>query len=436
VALKVWAEGASGNGWLWEWSHRFTANCGLRNNNDAKRQAEAYRWVRFLFYSIRPNGTSRGRNAFPLIDTTGASSYGTSEMIPIRLEKLSKTYDTRRGTVRAVQGVSLTVQAGELFFLLGPSGCGKTTLLRMLAGFVAPTEGRAFFGDRDVTDVPPERRDAAMVFQNYALWPHMTVNGNVAFGPKVRGMARRQRRELVAELLKTVRIADKASAKPMELSGGQQQRVALARALAARPQCLLLDEPLSNLDAALRAAMRWEIRRIVKEAGTTAVYVTHDQAEALAIADRIAVMNEGRIAQIGTGRELYESPVSRFVAEFLGEANFLEGALVARTGEAAEVETPLGRIQGRAPRELPEKGPVVCCVRPECVHLGAGAEAENAFTGRLAEWTHLGESARFQVDVNGEVALSGAAMPARPSAAVGDELPVRIHARDVIVLPR
>ncbi|HET6427319.1 MAG TPA: ABC transporter ATP-binding protein, partial [Phycisphaerae bacterium] len=298
-------------------------------------------------------------------------------MVPIRLDNLSKRFDTRRGTVRAVEEVRLTIEAGELFFLLGPSGCGKTTLLRMLAGFVEPSSGKVFFGDRDVTRVAPEHRDAAMVFQNYALWPHMTVAGNVAFGPSVRGMGRRQRRELVAELLETVRIADKASAKPMELSGGQQQRVALARALAVRPQCLLLDEPLSNLDAALRAAMRWEIRRVVKEAGTTAVYVTHDQAEALAIADRIAVMNEGRIVQVGTGQELYESPASRFVAQFLGEANFLEGVLVARVGQAAEVDTPLGAIRGRAPRELPETGPVVCCIRPECIRLGPGPQAEN-----------------------------------------------------------
>ncbi len=357
-------------------------------------------------------------------------------MVPIRLENLSKQFDTPRGTVRAVEDVSLTIEAGELFFLLGPSGCGKTTLLRMLAGFVEPNSGRVLFSDRDVTAVPPERRDAAMVFQNYALWPHMTVSGNVAFGPKVRGIPRQQRRRLVAELLETVRIADKASAKPMELSGGQQQRVALARALAAQPRCLLLDEPLSNLDAALRAAMRWEIRRIVKAAGTTAVYVTHDQAEALAIADRIAVMNEGRIAQVGTGRDLYENPASRFVAEFLGEANFLEATVVARVGQAFEVNTPLGPVRGRAVGELPTEGPVVCCIRPECVLLGTGPEAENTFTGTLGEWVHLGESARFRVELNGGITLSGAAMPARPVAAVGDQLPVRIRAWDAIILPQ
>ncbi len=364
-------------------------------------------------------------------------------MVPLHLENLTKRFTTRRGDVLAVDGVSLEIAAGELFFLLGPSGCGKTTLLRMLAGLVDPDAGRVLFGDSDVTALPPERRDAAMVFQSYALWPHMTVAKNVAFGPEVRGVGRDERRRIVRELLQTVRITEKASAKPMELSGGQQQRVALARALAVRPRCLLLDEPLSNLDAALRAAMRWEIRRIVKESGTTAVYVTHDQAEALAIADRIALMKDGRIVQTGTGRQLYEEPADRFVAEFLGEVNFIpitSAAPAGAPGGRVVVDTLLGRL--RSARELPagvEVGECICCIRPESLRIvpaGADRPTENAFAARLIEWSHLGDSARFRAAVADGTELAGAAMPARSVADIGDELTLHVHPDDVILLPK
>ena len=360
-------------------------------------------------------------------------------MVPIHLDKLSKRFDTPRGTVLAVDDVTLTVAAGELFFLLGPSGCGKTTLLRMLAGFVEPTAGTIFFGARDVTHAPPEKRDAALVFQNYALWPHMTVEKNVGFGPQVRGVRRAERRQTVAEMLQTVRIAEKAAAKPMELSGGQQQRVALARALAAKPRCLLLDEPLSNLDASLRAAMRWEIRRIVKSAGTTGVYVTHDQAEALAIADRIALMRDGRIVQVGTGAHLYESPANRFVAEFLGQANFLAGAVVGRQDGYVLVETPAGRLRGRAGGDetFAPGQKVLSCIRPEVLRAerpGPNTPQENALGGTMLEWVHLGESARYRVRLAGGLELSGAVMPARPAAGVGEPVVVCARAEDVIVL--
>ncbi len=362
-------------------------------------------------------------------------------MIPIRVEGLTKRFDTPRGSITAVDDVTLTVRAGELFFLLGPSGCGKTTLLRMLAGFVDPTAGRVFFGEEDVTRTPPERRDAAMVFQTYALWPHMTVAKNVAFGLSMRGVGRSRRRQVVREMLETVRIAEKAGARPMELSGGQQQRVALARALAPSPKCLLLDEPLSNLDAALRSAMRWEIRRIVKSAGTTAVYVTHDQAEALSIADRIALMCEGRIVQIGSGRELYEAPADRFVADFIGEANFLAATVAAVEGDEAVLDAPMGRLRGRARRPVAAGQEVCCCIRPESVQVrpggegGAGAAGENAFRGRLAQWHHLGESARFEVELDGGVRLAGAAMPARAPGEPAAALTVRIAPEDVVILP-
>ena len=365
-------------------------------------------------------------------------------MVPIRLEKLTKRFHSPRGSVAAVSEVSLEIRGGELFFLLGPSGCGKTTLLRMLAGFVQPDSGRVFFGATEVTHLPPEKRDAAMVFQNYALWPHMTVAKNVSFGPEVRKVPRAEREKIVAELLETVRIAEKASVRPMALSGGQQQRVALARALAVRPKCLLLDEPLSNLDASLRAAMRWEIRRIVKSSGTTTVYVTHDQDEALAIADRIALMRDGRIVQIGTGRELYERPASRFVAAFLGEANFVE-ATVLQIDPAdpdgnrfALLETPLGKLRATAGEALERGREVTCCIRPEALSLAPGqgdsGTAENTFAAELLEWVHLGDSARFRVRLAGGLELSGAAMPARPRAELGRVVLVRIPPEDVAVV--
>ncbi len=235
-------------------------------------------------------------------------------MTAVRLDKISKTFPG--GTV-AVRSTDLSIAAGELFFLLGPSGCGKSTLLRLIAGLLAPTTGRIFFDDRDVTSLQTSKRNAVMVFQSYALWPHMTVAENVRFGLSVRGGEKAEQLRRVDEVLDLVRMRDFADRKPNQLSGGQQQRIALARALAVNPACLLLDEPLSNLDAKLRHEMRGEIRRICKSAGSTTLYVTHDQKEALAIADRIAVMNAGRIEQVGTPSDLYHRPVTAFVADFM-----------------------------------------------------------------------------------------------------------------------
>jgi len=236
-------------------------------------------------------------------------------MTPIRLDKLNKNF----GSTVAVRDVNLTIQAGELFFLLGPSGCGKSTLLRMIAGLTEPTSGRIFFGERDVTMLDTQHRNAVMVFQSDALWPHMSVRENVRFGLSVRGGERSIQESRVNEVLELVHMREYADRKPNQLSGGQQQRVALARALAVNPDCLLLDEPLSNLDAKLRHEMRDEIRRICKSANLTSVYVTHDQKEALAIADRIAVMREGRIEQVGTPSDLYHRPTSDFIAEFIAQ---------------------------------------------------------------------------------------------------------------------
>ena len=227
----------------------------------------------------------------------------------------------RFGDNRVVDAVTLKIEPGELFFLLGPSGCGKTTLLRCLAGFYTPEEGKILIGGRDVTSLPPEERDTGMVFQSYALWPHMSVRENVAFGLELRKVSKAEIAQRVEDALAMVKMTERADYKPNQLSGGQQQRVALARALVIRPACLLLDEPLSNLDAKLRLEMRTEIRRICKKAGLTAVYVTHDQKEALSIADRLAILDKGKPQQIGTPAEVYENPASPFVYDFLGSAN-------------------------------------------------------------------------------------------------------------------
>ncbi|MCJ7545119.1 MAG: ABC transporter ATP-binding protein, partial [Phycisphaerae bacterium] len=291
------------------------------------------------------------------------------------LQDIAKEYPAPGGAVRAVDHVSLHVAGGELFFLLGPSGCGKTTLLRIVAGLVAPTAGRVLFDGRDVTGTSVEDRHTAMVFQNYALWPHMTVRQNVEFGPKMRRRPAAQRRTLVQEHLARVQISELARRKPSQLSGGQQQRVALARALAAGSRCLLLDEPLSNLDARLRLLMRGELRRLVKDTGVTAIYVTHDQKEALSMADRIAVMDSGRVVQTGTAEEIYNRPASRFVADFVGEGNFITGRVTA-TGPTCQIETTAGVLSSACAPCPPAGSIVTCCVRPERITIAPAAPVQ------------------------------------------------------------
>src|SRR5215218_9883844 len=258
-------------------------------------------------------------------------------MISIEIQKLTKRF----GSVTALHQLDLTIQPGELFFLLGPSGCGKTTLLRSIAGFYIPEEGRILFGDEDVTRQPPHLRNTGMMFQSYALWPHMTVAKNVAFGLEERKVAAAEIKERVTRALASVHMENYGERRIHQLSGGQQQRVALARALVIRPRCLLLDEPLSNLDAKLRIEMRTEIRRICKEFGLTAIYVTHDQKEALSIADRMAILEGGHIRQAGKPAEVYRHPHSRFIADFMGETNFLSGTIAGVDGTTATVETPI-----------------------------------------------------------------------------------------------
>ncbi|MFM7798702.1 MAG: ABC transporter ATP-binding protein [Planctomycetota bacterium] len=310
-------------------------------------------------------------------------------MVSVTLHDVSKSY----GRTAAVSGVTMEAPQGGLTFLLGPSGCGKTTILRMVAGFLEPTAGTIRFGDRDVTQVPAERRDCGMVFQGYALWPHMTVEQNVAFGLEVRKVPSAEVRRRVGEALELVRMGPYAARRPNELSGGQQQRVALARAVVYRPNVLLLDEPLSNLDAKLRLEMRHEIRRIVDTLKITTVYVTHDQEEALSLADGIVVMRDGRIEQQGGARDLYGRPRNRFVAEFMGETNLVAGRVVAGDANGCSVETAAGRLDSATPG-LATGQAVTVSVRPESLRI----TPTGAIEGRCRESVYLGETAQHLVD--------------------------------------
>ena len=327
-------------------------------------------------------------------------------MTSLRLTNIRKTFDQ---TV-AVEDVSIEVSAGSLFFLLGSSGCGKTTILRMIAGFVQPTAGRIFFGDRDVTELSPEKRNAGMVFQNYALWPHMTVSQNVGFGLDVRRMPSAEKKNRIGESLELVRMSQYADRLPNQLSGGQQQRVALARAIAFRPDLLLLDEPLSNLDAKLRLEMRSEIRRISHELRITMIYVTHDQHEALSLADQIAVMSAGKIEQLGAPRDIYQRPRTRFVAEFIGETNFVSGEIqgVRDSSGFAEVRTPIATMRALVPSTKKVGDRITLSIRPEAItidHASAVSNPQSCATivlGKCLESTYLGASAQHLVDANGQ----------------------------------
>ncbi|HEY5229095.1 MAG TPA: ABC transporter ATP-binding protein [Opitutaceae bacterium] len=324
-------------------------------------------------------------------------------MISIRIQKLSKRF----GAVTALHDLDLVIEPGELFFLLGPSGCGKTTLLRCMAGFYIPESGKIFFGDEDVTNLAPHKRNTGMMFQSYALWPHMTVAENVAFGLEERKLPRPEITTKVGEALESVHMGAYAARKPNQLSGGQQQRVALARALVIRPRCLLLDEPLSNLDARLRLEMRTEIRRICKEFRLTTVYVTHDQKEALSVSDRMAVMEGGHIKQLGTPQEIYRRPTTRTVADFIGETNFIKGTLKAISGGRATVATDMGEFQGvfGDPSSQAAVGTqVTLSVRPECFTISPGQPAVNAVKGRIGKSVYLGENAQYDF-VSGDSTL-------------------------------
>jgi iron(III) transport system ATP-binding protein len=319
----------------------------------------------------------------------------------IRLEGVSATMqDRNRGEIIAVRDVDLDVRPGELMTLLGPSGCGKTTTLRMIAGFQAPSSGRILIADRDVTHVPANQRDIGFVFQNYALFPHLTIFGNVAYGLQVRNNSASEIERAVAEALELVGLAGFGERLPNELSGGQQQRVALARAIVIRPRVLLFDEPLSNLDAKLRVSMRGEIRRLQQALKITTVYVTHDQEEAMAISDRIAVMEAGRIVQLDSAEALYRRPASAFVAGFIGRANLLHAIVESVNANGATLDIGGQKITVPA-QGVPAPGHSVSAViRPESIAI---ASADTGLTGVVQSRTYLGDKIEYEVSFGGQM---------------------------------
>jgi iron(III) transport system ATP-binding protein len=304
-----------------------------------------------------------------------------------------KDVTKRFGQTVAVDRVSLEIEPGELVTLLGPSGCGKTTTLRIVAGLETATDGRVFIGDAEVTQLPPNARDVTMMFQSYALFPHLTVFENVAYGLRVVRKPEAEIRKEVHEILDLVGMPGMEKRSPSALSGGQQQRVALARSLVMHPKVLLFDEPLSNLDAKLRKRMREEIRLLQQRLGITAIYVTHDQAEALAISDRIVVMERGRISQIGTPLDLYHAPGNRFVAEFIGEANFLPATVDVSSGGWTDLKIGPQSLRVQSRRVAP--GPVTVLARPEAIRIRNDGEG---LMGTIQKVSYLGSSADYTVE--------------------------------------
>ncbi len=318
-------------------------------------------------------------------------------MARVELREVTKRFDQ----MVAVDAVSQVIQDGEFFSLLGPSGCGKTTTLRMVAGFIEPTAGSILFDGRDVTNVPAHRRETGMVFQHYALFPHRTVLENVAFGLRMRKVPQDEIRRRVRDALALVELSGMEQRYPRQLSGGQQQRVALARVLVIEPKVLLLDEPLGALDKKLREQMQFELRRLQQKVGITTIYVTHDQEEALTLCDRIAVMKDGRIIQVGTPAEIYRQPASRFVADFIGSSNFLAGRVVGASGGEVEVETPTGwrLAASEAGRQRVQAGaPVFVAVRPERIRLSTEQpDLANRVHARLQGMKFIGDAILYQL---------------------------------------
>jgi putative spermidine/putrescine transport system ATP-binding protein len=357
------------------------------------------------------------------VPATGVSSAATRSGVEVRLEGLSRNY----GDVKALDGLDLTLHPGELVVLLGPSGCGKTTTLRLLAGLEDADTGRVMVGGQDVTRLPASKRDMGMVFQAYSLFPHMTVKDNVAFGLKLRHKPRAERDKRAMDMLELVGLTSQAGRYAHQLSGGQQQRVALARALAIQPQVLLLDEPLSALDAKVRAQLRDEIRRIQLEVGTTTLFVTHDQEEALAIADRVGVMRNGRIEQLGSPTDVYTRPETPFVAEFVGLSNRLAGE-VTGSGTVIVRGTTLPLVDS-----VPA-GPVVALVRPEAVTVAAGEAAEaGPLTGTVIAITFLGATSRVTVDLGDTTVMAAMATAEATSLAAGERVTLTIRPNPVLV---
>jgi ABC-type Fe3+/spermidine/putrescine transport system ATPase subunit len=355
-------------------------------------------------------------------------------MAAVTVRDLVVHYDT----TTVLDRVSVSVASGELLMLLGPSGCGKTTLLRSIAGFVEPRAGAILFDDEEVTRRPAHARGVGMVFQSFALWPHMTVAENVGFGLRERRVPAAEIARRVEEALESTRMGGTGKRPIDQLSGGEQQRVALARALVIRPRCLLLDEPLSNLDAKLRQSMRDEIRRLCKSAGLTTIYVTHDQKEALAIADRIAVMQKGRILQIGAPAEIYRRPQSRAVATFIGETNLFQARVAGADAGGIRVDSALGAFVA-APDQTFAPAPgseVWVSIRPECLRATASPVSPNVLRGQLRDdgSLYLGEIAERRVRV-GDVSLTSYELNPTAAAIAAAEATFEVAPADVVLLP-
>ena len=343
----------------------------------------------------------------------------------------------RFGSFTAVRNATLKIENGEFFSFLGPSGCGKTTILRTISGFLEPSEGAVRIGGRDMRGIGPNKRPTALIFQNLALFPLMSVAENIGYGLRVRGVPREARRRRVDELLNLIALPGAGDKLVSELSGGMRQRVAIARALAVEPQVLLLDEPLSALDLKLRQHMRNELRNIQQRVGITFIYITHDQGEALTMSDRIAVMNAGVIEQVGDGRSIYDRPETAFVASFVGENNPFEGRVIAAENGHAVIESPLGRLRGRNRRALSLGDPAVLFVRPETFALGSGPEDGSlesevlnvAFEGNTTHLFLRGPDPKKPIMVSVPRG-AGAAIPEQ-----GSRTAIRFNPEDALVLP-
>ncbi len=323
----------------------------------------------------------------------------TAKKVSIR--NLTKVFDSENKTIKAVDDVSLDIEPGEFVCLLGPSGCGKTTTLRMLAGFEIPTSGSIFIGEKDIANLTPDKRNTAMVFQNYALFPHLDVYDNISYGLKVKKIPKKEIKERVDEILKIMKMEEFIHRMPSQMSGGQQQRVSLARALIMNSEVLLFDEPLSNLDAKLRLHMRDEIRKLQKRIGITSIYVTHDQAEAMALSDKVVIMKDGKIIQVGSPKEIYQKPNSEFIAKFIGRANVLKGIITKIVPEKNKVLVEIENIEYEVSSdkkiEIGESVDVV--VRPESIIL----ESTNKFhSGKITKSVFMGEVHEYEVELNGK----------------------------------
>lgn len=356
-------------------------------------------------------------------------------MTGVKFDSISKSF----GAVEVLKNIDLEIEPGELFFLLGPSGCGKTTLLRIIAGFTEATSGSVYLDHKDMTFVPPNKRNTGMVFQNYALWPHMTVGENVGFGLDIRGVSNKEKALKIGKALDLVHLPNYQNRYPHQLSGGQQQRVALARALVIEPDVILLDEPLSNLDAGLRIEMRKEINRIHKELGLTMIYVTHDQKESLSLATRMAVMNKGLLAQVDRPEVVYQNPNSVFVASFVGETNFIKGKVVSKTAELIEVDSLSGKVVcpiARCSQNFVVNEDVVISVRPEGLEFVAEATTgTNVWGAEVVETTYLGEVVQ-SVCKSGQESLRITSLnPALGLAREGSKGKLLIKPEHVMILP-